>query len=205
MAPMPCTDYSDAQRTELLAIARSAIRRAAHVGEPLAVDIHRLPPALRAVRSAFVTLRRAGALRGCTGSLEASRPLAVHVAEVACRTALCDPRFPPVRPAELDDLDIEISVLSPLTEFPVASEADLLARLRPGVDGLVLDAGRNSATFLPKVWESLPDPGQFLAELKAKANLPADYWSSEIRLFRYRTETFSDQQARASAASPAGC
>ena len=192
MVPMPCTDYSGAQRAELLAIARASIHRAVRIGEPLAVDVGRLPPALGAIRSAFVTLLRAGELRGCTGSLEPSEPLAVHVAHVACRTALYDPRFLPVRPDEVDALEIEISVLSPLTEFPVASEADLLSRLQPGVDGLVLKAAGRSATFLPKVWESLPAPRQFLAELKAKAGLPADYWSSDVRLFRYRTETFSD-------------
>jgi AmmeMemoRadiSam system protein A len=194
---MPCTEYSGEERAELLAIARGSIRQGVRLGEPLTVDIHRLPRALGAIRSAFVTLRRAGELRGCTGSLEPSEPLAVHVAEVACRTALYDPRFLPVRPEEVDGIDIEISVLSPLTEFAVASEADLLARLQPGVDGLVLKAGRNSATFLPKVWESLPHPQQFLSALKAKANLPADFWSNDIRLFRYRTETFSDVDAGA--------
>jgi len=193
MAPMPCTEYCPAERATLLRIARNAMIEAVHRGQILQVKTDRLPAALSAVRCTFVSLHRAGELRGCTGSLEAEQPLAVDVAEAAYRTTLCDPRFYPVRADEIDDINIEISVLSPLTALPVTREADLLKQLRPGIDGLVLQAGARRATFLPKVWESLDEPRTFIGELKAKAGLPPDYWSPDMRVYRYHTETFAEK------------
>ena len=192
MAPMPSTEYSQAEQAQLLEIARSSIGAVVRTGQPLSVDISDLPVALRQNRCTFVTLHSAGALRGCTGSMEPVQPLAVDVAAVAGQTALHDPRFSPVQVREIDGLHIEISVLSPLEDFPVTGEADLLNRIEPGIDGLVLTLGPRRATFLPKVWESLPEPRQFLGELKHKAGLPRDYWSEEIEMHRYRTETFGD-------------
>ncbi len=192
MALMRCTEYSSAERTRLLDIARASITHAAATGRPSSVDTCGLPPALAAIRSSFVTLRRAGELRGCTGSLEPRNPLAIDVAEVACRTAVADPRFDPVQPHEIDHLDIEVSVLSPLIELSVHNEDDLLTRLRPGIDGLVLTLGSRRATFLPKVWDRVPSPRRFVTELKRKAGLPIDFWSSDIVLFRYHTQTFSE-------------
>ncbi len=195
MAHMSSTEYSPAEQAQLLSIARSSIREGVETGRPATVDTEALPAALKEIRCTFVTLHRDGALRGCTGSMEPLQPLAVDVADVACQTALNDPRFYPVRAQEIGGIDIEISVLSPLQAFPVTSEADLLNRLQPGVDGLVLTLGFRRATFLPKVWESLPDPRHFLAELKHKAGLPRDFWSDEIVLHRYWTETFGDAAA----------
>lgn len=192
---MPCTEYSTGERAQLLAIARASMTQGVRTGRPISVDTRRLPPALTDIRCTFVTLRSASNLRGCTGSLKPIKPLAIDVADVACQT-LFDPRFSPVSAHEVDRIDIEISVLSPLTELPVISEVDLLARLQPDVDGLVLIAGAYSATLLPKVWESLPDPRQFVSELKGKAGLSPDFWSDDIRLYRYHTETFSETNTR---------
>ena len=189
---MPCTEYSPAARAQLLAIARDALDHAVSTGAPLEVDTRGLPGWLTALRSCFVTLQRHGDLRGCTGSLEPSRPLATEVAAMTCQSALADPRFLPVRRHELETVLIELSVLSPLRPFPVRDEADLLEQLRPGHDGLVLQAGAYQATFLPKVWESLPTPRRFVGELKRKAGLPTDFWHEGVLLFRYHTETFSE-------------
>jgi len=120
--------------------------------------------------------------------LEARRPLAEDVVQNAFAAAFGDPRFPPVTEPEVDKLDIHISVLSPLEEMHFASEADLLRQIRPGIDGLVLEDGPYRGTFLPAVWESLPDKRDFLRHLKIKAGLPPDYWSNTLRVWRYTTE-----------------
>ena len=112
------------------------------------------------------------------------------VAENAFAAAFRDPRFPPLRPDEYPRLEYHISILNPPEPMTVTSEADLLQQLRPGVDGLVLIEGARRATFLPSVWEQLPDPRQFLAHLKMKAGLPADYWSDSLRFERYTVEEF---------------
>ncbi len=189
---MPSTEYSSAERQALLGIARASMAHGVAAGRPLPLDAEQLPDKLAAHRATFITLTRDGELRGCTGALDATRPLAVDVAESACRTALRDPRFAPVRQAELARIVIEVSVLSPLVDLPVRDQRDLYARLTPGVDGLVLRAGAHSATFLPKVWEHLGTPERFVGELKRKAGLPQDFWSAAVRLYRYRTESFAE-------------
>jgi AmmeMemoRadiSam system protein A len=189
---MHSPEYSVADRQELLRIARASVAHGVQTGSPLAIDHRLLSPTLSAVRASFVTLRLAGELRGCTGSLEAVQPLALEVAESACRTALSDPRFPPVQARELTRISMEIAVLTPLETLTVEDEADLLTRLNPGVDGLVMDFGSSRSTFLPKVWDHLPDPRSFVGELKLKAGLPRDYWSPDVVCFRYRTENFEE-------------
>jgi hypothetical protein len=187
---------SGAQRTSaegrraLRAVARAAVAHGAREGRELEIEPSRFPAELRLPRASFVTLRRRGALRGCTGSLEAVRALVADVARSAYRSARCDPRFPPVGPAELPELELYISVLGPLEPLHAGSEADLLALLRPRIDGLVLREGAASATFLPAVWESLPEPERFLHELRRKAGLPAGHWSAELRFERYAVEEF---------------
>ena len=133
----------------------------------------------------FVTLTQNGQLRGCIGSLEAHRPLATDVAENARAAAFRDPRFAPLGKDEFARTRVEVSLLTPPEPFPVADEADALARLRPRIDGLILSYGRRRATFLPQVWESLPEAHQFIAQLKLKAGLPADFWHQQITLARY--------------------
>ncbi len=177
-------------RRALREVARAAVARGAREGRELEVDVRCFAAELRAPGAAFVTLRRGGELRGCTGSVEAVRPLVEDVARSAYRAARCDPRFAPIDPAELALLELRISLLGGLEPLPAGSEAELVARLRPGVDGLVLREGERSATFLPAVWQSLPEPGQFLRELRRKAGLAPEHWSETLRFERYPVEEF---------------
>jgi len=146
---------------------------------------------LRALRACFVTLEIGDGLRGCIGSLKAKHPLVVEAARMARAAAIEDPRFPPVTVQELGTLCVSISVLSEAEAISYGSEQDLLQKLRPGVDGLILRDGWHSGTFLPSVWEKLPSPAEFWRQLKRKAGLPADHWSSTLVVERYTTESFS--------------
>jgi AmmeMemoRadiSam system protein A len=190
---MPSTEvmiYGPEARGQLLALARASIDHGLVHGRPLQPDIETLPPELHEPRAAFVTLHLAGGLRGCIGSLKARRPLAEDVTANAFAAAFRDPRFAPVTATAVPRLEIEISVLSPPEPMHFDSEADLLAQLRPGIDGLILaDLGR-SGTFLPSVWSQLPEPSEFLAHLKRKAGLPSDHWSATLTVERYTTEAF---------------
>jgi AmmeMemoRadiSam system protein A len=165
----------------LIATARGAIDAA--FGRPEA----RVRPhaALDRPGATFVTLKQDGELRGCIGSLEAHRLLAIDVRRNALAAAFSDPRFPPLVARELDVTTVEVSLLSPASRVEVADEEDLLARLEPGVDGIVLELGRRRATFLPQVWETLPAPRDFIGALKRKAGMPANFWSPEMRVSRY--------------------
>jgi len=171
-------------------IARGAIESGLTSGCKPALDASRYPSPLRETRACFVTLHKNGDLRGCIGALEAARPLVEDVAANAFNAAFRDPRFPPVQTWELPELDIHISVLTPALPMRFTSEEDLLRQLRPGVDGLVLKEGARRATFLPSVWETLPDGRDFLCHLKAKAGLPKDYWSPTLEVSCYTTESF---------------
>lgn len=172
----------------LLDLARASIRHGVQRGRALTVTAEGLPADLSAPRASFVTLQKGGSLRGCIGSLEAWRPLAVDVAENAFAAAFRDPRFPPVRGDEVDNLEIHLSLLTPAIAMVFSSEADLLGQLQPGVDGLILQDGPHRGTFLPSVWAELPSSRLFLSHLKRKAGLPADYWSPSVRIWRYLTE-----------------
>jgi uncharacterized protein len=151
-------------------------------------------------RATFTTLELQGELRGCCGAIEPRRPLLHDVWYNAWASAYADPRFLPVSAAELTALEFSISVLTPLEPVPARSEAELIAALEPGVDGLVLAWGAARATFLPAVWQSLEDPREFLAHLRRKAGLPRSVAWSEITALRYRTETFSSADDAALAA-----
>ena len=175
---------NDARGATLVRIAREAIE---HEADP-ALDS--AEPWLRAPGASFVTLKLDGELRGCIGTIEPHRPLAADVAHNARAAAYHDPRFPPLAAHEVPRLGIEVSVLSPREPLAAASEWEALARLRPQVDGLYLEFGAMRATFLPQVWESLPDPVDFLGELRRKAGLPAGFWHPGIKLSRYTVEKF---------------
>ena len=177
-------------RQHLLGIAARSIRHGITHGRACAVDIERLPPGLGERRATFVTLESDRRLRGCIGSLEATRPLAEDVAHNAHAAAFTDPRFPPVREDDLEALGIRISVLSSLVPMLVSSEADLVSRLRPGIDGLVIEDGKKRATFLPDVWKGIPEPARFVRELAAKAGWPAGHWSATVRAWCYTAEEF---------------
>jgi len=192
---MPSADsdlLDTSQRRTLLTLARQSIEHGLSRGCPIPVDLSDYPAAMGELRAAFVTLHRQGALRGCIGHLEAIQPLALDVAENAFAAAFRDPRFPPLTPPELSDLDIEISVLGPSQPLSFASEEELLNMIQPGLDGLILEEGGARGTFLPTVWESLPDRRDFLRHLKQKAGLRPDHWSHDIRVRRYRTQSFSE-------------
>jgi AmmeMemoRadiSam system protein B/AmmeMemoRadiSam system protein A len=142
----------------------------------------------------FVTLRRNGTLRGCIGTLDAERPLREDVAHNARRAAFRDPRFEPLQPDELDEIIVEVSLLSAPEPIDCASEDDLIERLDPARDGVVLEYRGRRATFLPQVWEQLPDPRDFLRQLKLKAGLPAEFWSEELRIARYAVDKWSESE-----------
>jgi len=193
MAPMSSTNntFSQQDRATLLDVARRSIQHGLNNQSPLPVDPEDYPATLRPVRATFITLEIEGRLRGCIGTLEARSPLVKDVADHAYAAAFEDPRFLPLSPEEFPRLDIHISVLSPPEPLHFQSEDELLAQLRPGVDGLILRLGQQRrATFLPSVWESLSDPYIFLAQLKQKAGLPLDFWSPELQAERYTTESF---------------
>jgi AmmeMemoRadiSam system protein A len=180
---------SSEDREALLGVARASIRHGLEHGSPLPVDPERFSPRLREPGACFVTLRRSGQLRGCVGSLEATRSLVEDVAQNAFASAFHDSRFSPLREEERAGLEVHLSILTPPEPLPCRSEAELLSKLRPGIDGLILLDGPHRATFLPSVWESLAEPEKFLAELKRKAGLREDHWSDGIRFQRYRAES----------------
>ena len=173
----------------LLALARKAIDQ--RFGNDVAPTTPH--PALSQPGATFVTLTQNGALRGCIGSLEAYRPLAADVAENAVAAAFADPRFSPLSKAEWQETQVEVSLLDIAVQIDFSDENDALAQLRPGLDGLILRHGVRHATFLPQVWETLPDPRQFLGQLKEKAGLPADFWDDDMHLARYRVQKWKER------------
>lgn len=140
----------------------------------------------------FVTLTQRGQLRGCIGTLQAHRSVLADVKANALAAAFRDPRFAPLAATELDHTEIEVSLLSPMQAMDFSSEADALARLQPGIDGVVLEFGSYRSTFLPQVWEQLPTPGEFIAQLKYKAGLPFDFWAEGVRLHRYTVSKWKE-------------
>ena len=184
---------SIADRQYLLNLARETIARHLRGEEPPPVDLDTLSESLTCDGASFVTLTKQGQLRGCIGSLEPRRPLVLDVCENALGAAFHDPRFPPVSPGELANLHIEISVLSIPQPLSYDGPDDLIAKLRPGVDGVVIKRDWNRATFLPQVWEKLPDAHQFLEHLCLKAFLPADaYRHPGLDVYTYQVEKFEE-------------
>jgi len=181
---------SDQAREMLQQVAEASIHHGLLHGNPLQVDPTNYRDSLQATRASFVTLQKNGDLRGCIGHLEAFQPLVRDVAENAYAAAFQDPRFPPLSDREVDNLEIHISVLTPAKPMAFSSEKELIAQLRPGKDGLILQDGYNKGTFLPSVWESLPQPEEFLKHLKLKAGLPVTHWSESLKVLRYETESF---------------
>lgn len=176
------------QGATLVRLARAAISRA--LGWHYAVEAR--GDWLDRPGATFVTLHKAGRLRGCIGSLQPHRALREDVRANAEAAAFRDPRFEPLTFDELRQIDIEVSLLSPLEDLTFASEQALLDQLRPGVDGLVLEHEGHRGTFLPQVWETLPTPAAFLRELKRKAGLAPDFWDPAVRVARYRVDKWSE-------------
>jgi uncharacterized protein len=176
-------------RATLIEVARTSITHGLAHGRALAIDPAQFNGGLSEPRACFVTLRIGAELRGCIGRLEPDGPLVCGVSRNAYAAAFQDPRFDPVTEQESRQLHVHISVLSKPEPMTFVDEEDLLRQLRPGTDGLVLDAGRYRGTFLPAVWETLPEPEQFLSHLKVKAGLASDAWPADARVMRYTCES----------------
>jgi len=174
----------------LIALARQSIQYALEKDKTLEVDIARFDAHLSETRACFVTLQLNDQLRGCIGSLQAHRSLLQDIAHNARAAAFEDPRFAPLSQAEFQQVEIHLSILSPAEPLVFESEDDLLRQIRPHIDGLILQDANHRATFLPAVWESLPDTQQFWQALKGKAGLPASHWSDTLEVSRYTTQTF---------------
>jgi len=174
----------------VLPVARAAISRV--LGIPAESD--ESASWLKEPGACFVTLRCDEALRGCVGTLEPSRLLLEDIKLNAIAAALYDNRFPPLTAQEWPMTRVEVSILSALEAIRFRDEAAALAQLRPGVDGVVFEVGRHRSTFLPQVWDNLPEPREFMAHLKRKAGMPADFWADDVKLSRYTVQKFIEQQ-----------
>ncbi len=176
------------QGTTLLTLARNAIAEDLGVPRQACAEA----PWLESPGACFVTLTQNGELRGCIGSLEASRSLRADVQANARAAAFRDPRFQPLTLEDYPSVRIEVSVLSPAAPLHVDSEPQARAQLRPGIDGVVLEYRRQRSTFLPQVWEQLKEPRAFMDALKQKAGLNADFWHADIKLSRYSVEKWRE-------------
>ncbi len=183
--------HNPQQRQHMILLARQSIEHGLKAQRPLSIATEGQPDYLQQPGACFVTLEINDRLRGCIGSLQAHRPLIEDLAENSFAAAFRDPRFSPLSRAEYSQIAVKLSLLTPAEPMEFESEIDLLRQLLPGMDGLILSDGSRRGTFLPSVWEQLPNPPDFLNHLKQKAGLPANYWSDTLRVERYRTEQFS--------------
>ena len=185
---------AEADRQTLNNIAKDSIGYSLELGSnarfELTLNLDNYSADLQQQRATFVTLNINDQLRGCIGTLVAHQPLVIDVAHNARAAAFHDPRFGPLSKPEFERLQIHISILGEPEPMTFTSQQDLLQQIRPGIDGLILTSGSHRGTFLPSVWESLATPEEFLSHLKLKAGLPASYWSDDIRIERYTTESF---------------
>ncbi|MDC8444325.1 MAG: AmmeMemoRadiSam system protein A [Nitrosomonas sp.] len=184
-------DHYQQGRT-LLQIARTAIARALKITAWTDESVDLSAQWLQQTGATFITLTHDECLRGCIGSLQANQPLIENVRSNAVSAALHDTRFLPVTIEELESISIEVSLLSALQPIRFASESDALRQLRPGMDGIMLEYGIYRSTFLPQVWDSLPQPREFLAQLKVKAGLYADFWDGNLQLSRYTVQKWRE-------------
>ncbi|GAP14069.1 uncharacterized protein, PH0010 family [Longilinea arvoryzae] len=190
---MNTTRLSEDERKLLLRLARESIEAAVNEHPLPALNLEDLPTALRENGASFVTLTEDGELRGCIGALEAYQPLAEDVREHAVAAAQEDFRFYPVRPKEVPHIQIEISRLTPPQPLEYDTPEDLISRLRPGVDGVILRDGLRRATFLPQVWEKLPGPAEFLSHLCAKMGAAENTWRKKHLIVQiYQVEEFHE-------------
>ena len=181
---------TDRRGDVLIPLARAAIGNIFGLTHPT----DETPPFLQEIGATFVTLTRQGKLRGCIGTLQGHRTLLEDVKANAKAAAFLDPRFSPLTQTEFATTRVEVSLLSPSQPLPFADEEDAVRRMRPGIDGLILEYGGNRGTFLPQVWESIPEPAEFLRQLKRKAGLEPDFWSDDLRLRRYSVVKFGEEE-----------
>jgi len=184
---------SETDRNELLCIARAAIISAVNGQLQEKLDLSGFSAELKADGASFITLTKSGKLRGCIGALEAYQPLVQDVQEHAIATALEDYRFPPVKNSEVEFLKIEISCLTPLKKLDYQNNSDLLSKLRPGIDGVLIRDGSRRATFLPQVWTQISDRQEFMSHLCTKMGAQPDLWmKKKLEVFVYQVEEFSE-------------
>jgi AmmeMemoRadiSam system protein A len=182
----------DEQKT-LLRLAREALEHGVRNQKLPPLDQSTLPPRLREDGASFVTLTVRGQLRGCIGALEPYQPLAEDVREHAVAAALEDPRFPPVSERELNGIEIEVSRLTRPVPLDYKDADDLLSKLRPHVDGVILRDTFRRATFLPQVWEKIPDRAEFLNNLCYKMGASSDLWRKKhLEALTYQVEEFRE-------------
>ena len=180
---------SDEKGRILLSIARNSIAAAFGIPEQgPGIEFDEDETWLQEKGACFVTLTQQGQLRGCIGTLEANRALLEDVRSNALAAAFKDTRFTPLTADEFRDTQVEVSLLSAAQAIEFSSEQQALEQLRPGVDGIIFEYGYNRSTFLPQVWDQLADKQDFMAHLKQKAGLPADFWHDDVRLSRYTVE-----------------
>lgn len=186
-------NLTEAEKKLLLQLAREALEKGVRGEIVPALDQAGLTPLLRSDGASFITLTKHGELRGCIGALQPFQPLAEDVREHAVAAALQDYRFPPVVPGELADIEIEISRLTVPTPLAYITPEDLLARLHPGLDGIILREGFHRSTFLPQVWEKIPDRAEFMDQLCAKMGAPHDLWRHKhLEVLVYQVEEFRE-------------
>jgi AmmeMemoRadiSam system protein A len=190
---VPEEHISDADRILLLSLARQSIENCTNGATPPQFDKETLSPVLQEQGACFVTLTSHGYLRGCVGALEPYQSLAEDVCEHAAAAAFQDYRFPPVQAKELKDIEIEISYLTRPETLKYENPEELPKLLRPNIDGVVLRDGRGRATFLPQVWEKIPDPEEFLDELCLKMGAPTNLWRrKKLDVMIYQVEEFHE-------------
>lgn len=180
--------YTKEEHQILLKLAKESILYGLKHHQLMAIDVQQYPKTLQAEAACFVTLKLNGQLKGCIGSLVAHRSLVQDIVYNSYAAAFEDPRFMPLTEEELPELTIHISILSKSEPISFTSEQNLLAQLHPGIDGLILSDIGYRGTFLPSVWEELPEPEMFLRHLKLKAGLPSNYWSKTLKVERYTVE-----------------
>jgi AmmeMemoRadiSam system protein A len=189
----PDSELTEEQKRYLLGLARDTIEL--HVGEGKTLKPETDDPELKKNKGVFVTLEKNGQLRGCIGHIEAIQPLYLDVRDNAINAAVHDPRFSPVKEDELDDIEIEVSVLTTPELIEAGSPEEYLEKIQAGVDGIIIDYKGRGATYLPQVWDVLPEKEQFLSNLCEKAFLPANCWrEKDIKIYRYRVIAFKESE-----------
>jgi AmmeMemoRadiSam system protein A len=190
---MPEQSLNENERKYLLKLAREALVSSVNGKALPPFDQQEITSILRDPGASFVTLTIRGNLRGCIGALEPYQSLVADVQEHAMAAALQDYRFPPVQPEELSQIEIEISRLTTPQPLPYKTPQELVEKLRPGVDGVVLRDGMRRSTFLPQVWGTLPDPTEFLEHLCAKMGADPDLWKrKKLDVQVYQVEEFHE-------------
>ena len=185
---------SEEDRKELLRLARQALEDGVRNKKIVPLELENLSPCLQALGTTFVTLTKKGELRGCIGALDPCLPLAEDVRQHAIAAALEDYRFSPVKVEELDEIEIEVSRLTPPQQLKYDHSEELLSLIRPGIDGVVLKDGIRRATFLPQVWEKIPNQALFLSYLCQKMGCQPDLWQRKIlQVYVYQVEEFHEE------------